>query len=88
MGEVGPDVVLHPGAYVHPSAHIYGRVTIGEGASVWINTAIRAERHEIRVGAYSNTEYSLRFLPIYAGVERSLLAVATGGSGRGSGSFC
>ena len=51
MGEVGPEVVLHPSAYVHPSAHIYGRVEIQEGASVWINAAIRAERHEIRVGA-------------------------------------
>ena len=56
MGEIGPEVALHPSAFVHSSAHIYGRVAIQEGASVWINAAIRAERHEIRVGAYSNIQ--------------------------------
>ncbi len=50
-GWVEPDVVLHPSAYARPSAHIYGRVAIGEGASVWINAAMRAE-HCMAVRVY------------------------------------
>lgn len=37
--------------------------------------------HELAHFAGGDTEYSLRFLPIYAGVERSLEAVVTAGQG-------
>lgn len=40
--------------------------------------------HELAHFAGGDTAYSLRFLPIYAGVERSLDAVATAGAGSGS----
>ena len=39
----GPDVKLYNPAYVHPSALIFGDVTIRDGASVWPNVVMRAE---------------------------------------------
>lgn len=56
MAVIGPDVVLRDPAYVHDSAHLYGRVTIGEHASIWINVVARAESQEIVIGAYTNIQ--------------------------------
>jgi carbonic anhydrase/acetyltransferase-like protein (isoleucine patch superfamily) len=52
----GPDVALDQPAYIHPSAQIYGKVRIGPGATVWCNAVLRAEMHEIVVGAHSNIQ--------------------------------
>src|SRR3546814_4187181 len=41
----GPDVVQNNPAYLHETAQIYGKVRIEEGASVWINVAMRAENY-------------------------------------------
>ncbi|WP_376095325.1 M48 family metalloprotease [Roseomonas sp. CCTCC AB2023176] len=43
--------------------------------------------HELAHFSGEDTEYSLRFLPIYAGVGRSLDALAEAGGGDGSGSI-
>lgn len=56
MGMIGPDVVLHHSAYVHDTAQLYGKITIGENASIWINVAARAEQKEIVIGAYTNIQ--------------------------------
>lgn len=56
MGEIGPDVVLRNPAFVHPSAWLYGKVTIGENASIWCNVVARAENFEIVVGPYTNIQ--------------------------------
>ncbi|TFV88094.1 gamma carbonic anhydrase family protein [Oxalobacteraceae bacterium OM1] len=56
MGCIGPDVVLRDPAYIHESAYLYGKVTVEEGASIWINAAARAEMHEIVIGAYTNIQ--------------------------------
>ena len=56
MGHIGPHVKLDPSAYVHESAYVYGDVTIGPDVSVWINVAIRAEMHGVRIGARSNIQ--------------------------------
>jgi carbonic anhydrase/acetyltransferase-like protein (isoleucine patch superfamily) len=56
MGYIGPDVVLDRPAYVHDSAQLYGKVTVGENASVWINAVARAEHREIVIGAYTNIQ--------------------------------
>ena len=37
----GPLVDIDEAAYVHPSAQIYGKVTLHAGVSVWPNTVIR-----------------------------------------------
>ena len=56
MGHIGPHVVRDPSAFVHESAYVYGRVVIGARVSIWICAAIRAEMHEVRIGARSNIQ--------------------------------
>jgi carbonic anhydrase/acetyltransferase-like protein (isoleucine patch superfamily) len=50
------EVDLRAAAYVHPSAHVYGRVTAREGSSIWINAAIRAEAAHVEIGRFSNIQ--------------------------------
>jgi carbonic anhydrase/acetyltransferase-like protein (isoleucine patch superfamily) len=52
----GPEVRVHPGAYVHPSAQVYGRVEIDEEASLWCNVVVRAEMHRVRIGRRTNLQ--------------------------------
>lgn len=47
---------FHQSVFVHESAQIYGRVAIGEGSSVWPNSVMRAEDHEITIGRFSNIQ--------------------------------
>ena len=56
MAVIGPQVSLHQAAYVHDTAHLYGKISVGEGASIWINVAARAEHQEIVIGAYTNIQ--------------------------------
>src|SRR5690349_1022671 len=51
---VSPSV--HPTAFVEDSAQIIGRVTIGERSSIWFNTVVRGDVHEIRIGARTNIQ--------------------------------
>ncbi|WP_448578812.1 gamma carbonic anhydrase family protein [Thermaurantiacus sp.] len=51
-----PDVDLSEAAFVHPSAHVYGRVKAHEGASIWINAAIRAEAAHVEIGRFTNIQ--------------------------------
>src|SRR5262245_18716844 len=43
-------------AYIHPSAHVYGNVEIGEGASLWPCSVVRAESRFVRIGRYTNLQ--------------------------------
>lgn len=52
----GPEVVLDRPAFVHPTALAYGRVRIGEGASIWPHAVMRAEAEEVVVGPMSNVQ--------------------------------
>ena len=56
MGHIGPSVRLDAPAFIHDSAHLYGRTSVGPGASIWTNAVIRAEMHEVRIGARSNIQ--------------------------------
>ena len=56
MKKWGPDVRLDEVAFLHPSAHIYGKVTLREGVSMWPNTVIRAEMHEVEIGPFTNLQ--------------------------------
>jgi carbonic anhydrase/acetyltransferase-like protein (isoleucine patch superfamily) len=49
-------VDLSCAAFVHPSAAIYGKVTAGEGASIWCNAVIRSEAAHVEIGAYTNIQ--------------------------------
>jgi carbonic anhydrase/acetyltransferase-like protein (isoleucine patch superfamily) len=51
-----PDVDLSEAAFVHPSAHVYGRVKAHEGSSIWINAAIRAEAAHVEIGRFTNIQ--------------------------------
>lgn len=52
----GPDVTVDPGSFVHPSAQIYGKVTVAAEASIWPNVVVRAESQEVVVGARTNVQ--------------------------------
>jgi carbonic anhydrase/acetyltransferase-like protein (isoleucine patch superfamily) len=52
----GPDVVLENPAYIDPTAQIYGKVTVREGASFWPNAVARAENFEVVVGRHTNIQ--------------------------------
>lgn len=54
--DYGPDVTFNKPAYIHDSVQIYGKVTLEAGSSVWPNTVMRAENHEIIVGENSNIQ--------------------------------
>ena len=41
---------VHPSAFVAPGAYVIGKVTIGEGSSVWYGAVLRGDLDEIRVG--------------------------------------
>lgn len=53
---IGDGVVLNDPAFIHPTAFLYGRVTIGRGASVWPYAVFRAEMFEIVVGEQTNVQ--------------------------------
>lgn len=56
MAELGPDVILRNPAFVHSSAHLYGKVIVGENASIWVNAVARAEHKEIVIGSHTNIQ--------------------------------
>jgi carbonic anhydrase/acetyltransferase-like protein (isoleucine patch superfamily) len=47
---------IDPGAWVAPSAQIFGRVAVGARSSVWHNAVLRAECQEIRIGRMTNVQ--------------------------------
>jgi len=57
---------VHPSAWIAPSAHISGKVTIGTDVSVWHNTVMRAECQEIRIGRMTNVQ---DFVMIHVGFD-------------------
>jgi carbonic anhydrase/acetyltransferase-like protein (isoleucine patch superfamily) len=56
MAEIGPDVTLNNPAYIHSTAHLYGKISVGENASIWINVVARAEHKEIVIGSHTNIQ--------------------------------
>jgi carbonic anhydrase/acetyltransferase-like protein (isoleucine patch superfamily) len=43
-------------AFVHPSAQLYGKVKVSEGASVWCNAVVRCEMSHVEIGAFANIQ--------------------------------
>ncbi|MCO4825902.1 MAG: gamma carbonic anhydrase family protein [Amylibacter sp.] len=56
MPHIGPDVTLNDPAFIHDTALLHGKVTIGQGASVWPYVVTRAEMREIVIGARTNIQ--------------------------------
>ena len=52
----GPDIVLDNPAFIHPSAQLHGKVTVGSQASIWCNAVVRAESYEVVIGPYANVQ--------------------------------
>ena len=70
MSRFGPEVVLDRPAWVHPTAQLYGKIRVGEGASLWPNAVIRAECREVVVGPFANVQ---DFAMIHVGYETDTL---------------
>jgi carbonic anhydrase/acetyltransferase-like protein (isoleucine patch superfamily) len=47
---------IHPSVWLAPSAQLFGKIAIAEGASVWHNAVLRAECQEIRIGRMTNVQ--------------------------------
>lgn len=47
---------IHDSAFIAPGCRIIGDVEIGPESSVWYNCVIRADIHQIRIGARSNIQ--------------------------------
>lgn len=56
MSGFGPDVKLYNPAFIHPTALLYGDVTLRDGASVWPNVVMRAEMYRIDIGPNTNVQ--------------------------------
>jgi len=57
---------LDKAAFIHPSAQMYGTVSLGAGSSVWPNAVMRAEMHEIVIGRATNIQ---DFVMLHVGFE-------------------
>lgn len=66
MPHYGSQVTLDNPVYIHDSAILYGKVYLGPGSSVWPRVVMRAEVHEIRIGARSNIQ---DFVMVHVGYE-------------------
>ncbi|MCR9213153.1 MAG: gamma carbonic anhydrase family protein [Proteobacteria bacterium] len=56
MSRFGPDVTIDDATYIHPTALVYGKARIENGASLWPYTVIRAESKEVVIGEYTNIQ--------------------------------
>jgi carbonic anhydrase/acetyltransferase-like protein (isoleucine patch superfamily) len=54
--DYGPDVTFNDPTFIHPSVQMYGKITLNQGVSVWPNTVMRAENHEIIIGENTNIQ--------------------------------
>ncbi len=64
---------IHPGAWVAPSAQLFGHVTLEDGASVWHNAVLRAECQEVRIGRMTNVQ---DFVMVHVPYDRPTLVGA------------
>lgn len=47
---------IHESVFIAEGARLFGRVEIGEGASVWYNAVVRCECQHVRIGRYTNLQ--------------------------------
>ena len=57
---------IHESVWIAPSAQLYGKISIGEGSSVWHNAVTRAECQEIEIGRIVNVQ---DFVMIHVGYD-------------------
>ncbi len=61
-----PDLVADESAYIHETALLYGKISIGAHVSVWPYVVMRAELYEIIIGTKSNIQ---DFVMIHVGAQ-------------------
>lgn len=66
MKNFGPEVSIDNPALIHETALIYGKVSIAPDVSIWPYVVMRAELHEIKIGARSNIQ---DFVMIHVGYD-------------------
>jgi carbonic anhydrase/acetyltransferase-like protein (isoleucine patch superfamily) len=47
---------IHESVFIATQVQLYGRITIGEGSSIWPNCVIRAEAQSVEIGRYTNIQ--------------------------------
>ncbi len=58
--------MIDDSVYISPSAQLYGKISIGDGSSVWHNAVARAECQGIRIGRMTNVQ---DFVMIHVGYD-------------------
>jgi carbonic anhydrase/acetyltransferase-like protein (isoleucine patch superfamily) len=48
--------VIHPEAFIAPTAAVIGQVTVGEGSSIWYHCVLRGDTNTITIGRRSNVQ--------------------------------
>jgi carbonic anhydrase/acetyltransferase-like protein (isoleucine patch superfamily) len=49
-------VLVHPSAFIAPTAAVMGDVTVGQDASIWYQTVLRGDMAPIVIGSHSNIQ--------------------------------
>ena len=57
---------IDPGAWIAPTAQLFGKLSVGEGSSIWPNTVIRSECQEVTIGRMTNVQ---DFVMIHVGYD-------------------
>jgi carbonic anhydrase/acetyltransferase-like protein (isoleucine patch superfamily) len=68
----GKRPVVHPTAFVAPTAAVIGDVEIGEGANVWYHCVLRGDTNTIRIGPRSNIQDGT-IVHVNAGRQRTVV---------------
>ncbi len=58
---------IDPNAWIAPSAELYGRIRVAEGASLWPHCVIRSECQEVVVGRMTNLQ---DFVMVHVGYDQ------------------
>lgn len=64
--------VVHPTAFVAPTAVVIGDVEIGEGANIWYHCVLRGDTNVIRVGPRTNIQDGT-IVHVNAGRQRTVI---------------
>jgi carbonic anhydrase/acetyltransferase-like protein (isoleucine patch superfamily) len=57
---------FHPSVFIAPGVQVYGRVSVGEGSSLWPYVVIRCECERVEIGKHTNVQ---DFSMIHVGYE-------------------
>lgn len=70
MSFIGPDVLLDNPAYIHDSALLFGKISIGPESSVWPYVVMRCEMYTIEIGKRTNIQ---DFVMIHVGADSATI---------------